>query len=71
MIKFLLMILASSIGQILTIIIVHGFIQSYFGRNSKEEISRFFDKFSKHIQKQKKPKTEDKNNEMAAKYDHY
>jgi len=53
---FLSTILAAAIGQILVLVIVQGFSNSYFGHNSKEEVSRFFDKLSKHVQKQKKPK---------------
>lgn len=51
--KFLLMVLAASIGQILTWIIVQGFEQSYWGRNCREEITRIWDNFSKHMRKQK------------------
>jgi hypothetical protein len=51
--KFLLMVLAASLGQILTIILVQGFTNSYFGRNAKEEVSRWFDQLSKHITKNK------------------
>jgi hypothetical protein len=51
---FLKMILAASIGQIAVLIIVQGFSNSYFGRNAKEEVSRWFDQLSKHVQKLKK-----------------
>ena len=53
---FLKMVLAASLGQILTIILVQGFTNSYFGRNAKEEVSRWFDQMSKHVQKLKKEK---------------
>jgi len=54
--SFLWMVLAASIGQILVLIIVQGFANSYFGRNAKEEVSRWFDQMSKHVQKLKKEK---------------
>lgn len=69
--SFLTFILASAIGQILVLIIVQGFSNSYFGRNAKEEISRFFDKFSKHVQKLKKPKIKDNPYTTIKFYDHY
>jgi hypothetical protein len=50
------MILAASIGQIITWIIVQGFEQSYFAKNAREEITRFWDRLSKHIRKQKNEK---------------
>lgn len=54
--NFLKMILAASIGQILVLIIVQGFSNSYFGRNAKEEVSRWFDQMSKHMTKNKEKK---------------
>jgi hypothetical protein len=54
--KFLTMILAASIGQIITLILVQGFTQSYFGRNAREEITRIWDSFSKHMTKNKEKK---------------
>jgi len=51
--KFLLMVLAASIGQIITFLFVEGFKQSYFGRNSREELTRIWDSMSKHMRKQK------------------
>lgn len=51
--KFLIMILAASIGQIITLLLVQGFTQSYWGRNIREEVSRWFDQLSKHMRKQK------------------
>lgn len=51
--NFLKMVLAASIGQIIVLLIVQGFVHSYFGRNAREEVSRFFDRFSKHIRKQR------------------
>jgi len=50
---FLKMILAASVGQIITILLVQGFTQSYFGKNAREEISRWFNQLSKHMKKQK------------------
>lgn len=46
-------ILAAAIGQMLVFIIVEGFKQSYFGKNAREEITRIWDSFSKHMRKQK------------------
>jgi len=51
--KFLTIVLAASIGQIITLLLVQGFAQSYWGRNAREEVSRWFDKMSKHMRKQK------------------
>jgi hypothetical protein len=47
-------VLAASLGQIITFLLYQGFINSYWGRNCREEVSRWFDSFSKHMQKQKK-----------------
>jgi len=55
---FLLTILACSISQILTWILVQGFEQSYWGRNIREEVSRWFDQCSKHMKKLKENKNE-------------
>jgi uncharacterized protein YggT (Ycf19 family) len=51
--SFLKMVIAASIGQIAVLIIVQGFSNSYFGRNAKEEVSRWFDQLSKHMTKNK------------------
>lgn len=50
----LLTILGASIANILTWIISQGFEKSYFGRNIREEVSRWFDQCSKHMRKLKK-----------------
>jgi hypothetical protein len=50
---FLKMILAASIGQIITLILVQGFMQSYWGTQAREEITRIWNSMSKHIRKQK------------------
>ncbi len=52
--SFLLTVLAASLGQIITWLVVQGFEKSYWGRNAREEISRWWDSFSKHMRKQKK-----------------
>lgn len=44
-------VLAASIGQIITFLFVQGFTQSYFGRQAREELSRWFDSMSKHMRK--------------------
>jgi hypothetical protein len=54
--SFLWMVLAASIGQIITFIIVEGFKQSYWGRNAREELTRIWDSFSKHMTKNKEKK---------------
>ena len=52
--KFWWVVLAASVGQIITFILVEGFKQSYFGRNAREELTRIWDSMSKHVQKEKK-----------------
>ena len=49
-------LLAASLGQIITFILVEGFKQSYWGKNCREELTRVCDGFSKHVQKLKKEK---------------
>lgn len=51
--NFWLTMLAASLGQIIVFILVEGFKQSYWGRNAREEVSRWFDQLSKHMRKQK------------------
>lgn len=50
----LLTILGASIANILTWAISQGFEKSYWGRNLREEVSRWFDQCSKHMRKLKK-----------------
>lgn len=50
---FLYTALASACGQIVAFLLYQGFVNSYWGRNIREEISRFFDSLSKHMRKQK------------------
>jgi len=52
----LLTILGVSIVNIFTFILYQGFVQSYFGRQAREEITRWFDSMSKHMRKLKKNK---------------
>ena len=47
-------VLAAGVGQAITFLLYQGFVNSYWGKNCREEISRFFDRFSKHVQKDKK-----------------
>jgi len=54
--QILLTILGTSIMNIFTFIIAQGFIKSYYGRQAREEISRWFDSTSKHMMKHKKEK---------------
>lgn len=49
----LLTILGASIANIITWAISQGFQHSYWGRNVREEVSRWFDQMSKHMRKQK------------------
>lgn len=51
--QFLYTALASATGQIVAFLLYQGFVQSYWGKNIREEISRWFDKLCKHVQKQK------------------
>ena len=50
----LLTVLGASIANILTFLFYQGFVKSYFGRNAREEITRWFDQMSKHMRKLKK-----------------
>lgn len=52
--SFWKVILASAIGQIITALLVQGFLQSYWGKNAIQEITRIVNSFCKHYQKQKK-----------------
>jgi hypothetical protein len=54
--KFLIMVFAASLGQIITWIFVQGFEQSYFGKQAREELTRIWNSMSKHMQKQKEKK---------------
>jgi hypothetical protein len=51
--ELLLTILGASIANILTFLFYQGFIKSYWGRNAREEVTRWFDRMSKHMRKQK------------------
>jgi len=52
--QLILTILGASIAQIITWLFVRGFEESYWGKNSREEITRFFNRYCKHYQKEKK-----------------
>ena len=45
-------ILAVSLVNIVSWIISQGFQHSYFGKNSREELTRFWNSLSKHMRKQ-------------------
>jgi len=47
-------IIGASIANILTWSIYQGFIKSYWGKNIREEITRVFNRFCKHLNKGKK-----------------
>ena len=47
-------VLAVAVGNSITFILWQGFVQSYWGKNCREEITRVFDNFSKHMRKQRK-----------------
>jgi hypothetical protein len=49
-------VLAAVVGQMITFILVEGFKQSYFGKQAREELTRIWDNFSKHITKNKEKK---------------
>ena len=49
--SFLWMVLAASLGQIITWIFVQGFEQSYWGKQAREELTRIWNSFSKHMTK--------------------
>ncbi len=51
--QILLTILGASIANIFTFILYQGFVKSYFGRQAREEITRWFDSMSKHMRKLK------------------
>lgn len=51
---FLLTALATATGNIVVFLLYQGFVKSYFGRNIREEITRWFDSMSKHIRKLKR-----------------
>lgn len=53
---FLKTMLAAMIGQMIVFIIVEGFKQSYWGKNSVEELTRIWNSFSKHMTKNKEKK---------------
>jgi len=55
---FLKTMLACAISQIIVFILVEGFKQSYWGKNCREEITRMWNSFSKHMRKQKEKKNE-------------
>jgi len=48
--------LAVSIGQIITFILVQGFTQSYWGKQAREELTRIWNQLSKHMRKQNEKK---------------
>jgi len=51
--SFFKIVIASCIGQIATYILVQGFVQSYWGKNAREEITRIWNSMSKHMRKKK------------------
>lgn len=50
---FLLTSLATALGNVVVFLLYQGFVHSYWGRNCREEISRWFDRMAKHMRKQK------------------
>lgn len=50
---FILTVIAASTANIATFILYQGFIHSYFGKNTREEITRWFNNMSKHYKKDK------------------
>jgi len=47
-------IIGASIANILTWCLYQGFINSYWGENIREEITRIFNNFSKHVTKNRR-----------------
>ena len=45
-------ILTVVFANIISYLLYQGFVQSYFGKNIREELSRFFNKMSKHWKKE-------------------
>lgn len=54
--QFLLTVLGAATANIVTFLLYQGFVKSYWGRNAREEITRWFDSMSKHMQKLRKEK---------------
>jgi len=54
--QLLLTILGATIANILTFIIYQGFVQSYWGKNCREEVTRWFNNMTKHLTKNKDKK---------------
>lgn len=52
--SFFKILLASALGQIITWILVQGFVQSYWGKQAREELTRIWNSLSKHMRKLKK-----------------
>jgi len=52
--QIIVTIIGASIANILTWSLYQGFIKSYWGKNIREEITRFFNKHTKHLTKGKK-----------------
>ena len=51
--------LAATLGQTIAFLLYQGFVNSYWGRNAREEVSRWFDRMSKHMRKMREPKIVD------------
>jgi uncharacterized membrane protein YccC len=43
--------LAAALGQVIAFLLYQGFVNSYWGRNSREEVTRWFDSMCKHMRK--------------------
>jgi len=54
MTQIIITIIGASIANILTWSIYQGFVKSYWGKNIREEITRFFNKCTKHLIKEEK-----------------
>lgn len=52
--QFFLTVFGAATANILTSLFYRGFVKSHFGRNSREEITRWFDSMSKHMRKLKR-----------------
>ena len=54
MTNFWWVVLASAVGQTITFLLYQGFINSYWGKNCREEVTRWFDRMTKHMTKQER-----------------
>ena len=49
--QFILTVLGASTANIITFLVYQGFVKSYFGKNIREEITRWFNQLSRLFRK--------------------